>query len=497
MSLMSTFVLVALQAVAGVNEQREAFGACLLAIDARNKSSVRRSESLAQRSVQTQPSKVKGLFDFTVHDPITRPDVAARLLYAIIGSGFALIILVKTKVSAAGTGKGITVPKQDSERESERKKERKKEKEGYEALQPARARTVTVQSLNGLRVLFIARVILSHYFEEDPECILGLQLAEFYKYMPMAFFTVLSGFMRTISIKESGGFGVDAWLLYAVKVIARLGPAYWLAIVLKSYLGGFQRPYLLWPAQAAFMQAFMPFHMEGGYFDYFPLAGGIGVGWFVSCIVICSCIFPGVFNMSLWLGTHEKKWRGVACILILLALRFALDYTIRQDQNGYVRLVEFFMGMLTAQVCSLMDREIVQWQGWGWVFDGLMVVFMTTPLFVDKIPKGSGTEPWRYGIAPCFAPLLWCILVTAAWAAAQHAGLQGQPSSGLLGKLVSLRPLTSLAEYSFGAYIYQHVAMDFATQYIDGSCHSLWIGVILSWGMAFASEKLFEKHFRF
>jgi peptidoglycan/LPS O-acetylase OafA/YrhL len=316
--------------------------------------------------------------------------------------------------------------------------------------------------------------------------------------MPMTFFTVLSGFIRTTTNRESQGFAVKASVHYAIKVVARFGPPYWLALVALAFIHNFPKPLLAWPVQAAFLQSLMPVKMygyTGPVPDYFPSFGNM-VGWFTSVVVICSCVFPGVFNLSLWIGTHEKKWRGVVCILALLALRKVVVDIVGADRNVYARSLEFFMGILTAQICSLMDEDSVLWLGWGWMFDGLIIGFITIPYLVAEGPWE--TNSWNSGIVPTLAPLFWCFLVTSAWAAAQHAGLQGKPASGLLGKLVSLWPITSLAEYSFGAYIYQMVAAScFQKKVFEQTCGTASAPFLLSWGMAVASDWLLEKHCRF
>ena len=108
---------------------------------------------------------------------------------------------------------------------------------------------------------------------------------------------------------------------------------------------------------------------------------------------------------------------------------------------------------------------------------------------------------------PFVAPLGWCAVIVSAWAAAQCTDKQGKAAVGVLGKLASLPLLTSLAEYSFGAYIYQFVALRFAdnvlrphlpTFYVMSSnCGMRWLAFITSWVMAVLSEKLVEKHIRF
>jgi len=407
-----------------------------------------------------------------MNDPISQPKVAAGLMFVTIVFVAALSWSMKPSTEGGGNKR---IPKQD------------------EASQPARTRAVTVQALNGLRVLFIANVMLCHYHAPaggDPPYL----LQEYFQHMPMSFFTVLSGFIRTTTNKERGGYDWKASRIYAGRVIARFGPGYWIALVSLAFLDDLKPPLLAWPVGAAFMQSLLPFKMHGAPppLEYFPL-GGNEVSWFTSCIVISSCIFPGCFNISLRMKTHQKSWLAIMCILVLLMLRYMIVELIGIDKNFFVRLPEFLMGMLTAQVCSLMGEEIVQWLGWGWVFDGLMIVYLVVPHFVTD---------WQSGVVQPIAPLGWCIVVASAWAAATtaaapRADLQGKPVAGVLGKLLSFQMLTSLAEYSFGAYIYQFVALELARRVLpeEQLLHAL--AFALSWLMALLSEKLLEKHVRF
>jgi len=471
-------------AVVGAKVQAGASGSCLLVTRVHSELTENRSASLVQQGGSSRARARARAVSYYFDDPISQPKVAGGLMFVIIVVMAALSFSMKP--FAEGTKKRI--PKQG---------------EASQCSQSARPTTVTVHALNGLRVLFIANTIFCHYFtlganpfeSVDPStqagCLSGYPMQDYFKYMPMSFFTILSGFLRTTTNKESEGYSWKASLVYAARVIARFGPAYWIALASLALVENFKPPLLAWPVSAAFMQPLLPV-------DSIVL-GANTVAWFVSCIVLCSFIFPGCYNISLKMQTHQKTWLAIMCILVLLAVRCVIVSYLGAAYNFYARAPEFFMGMFTAQITSLMDADFVRWGGWGWLFDILMIAYLVVPHWFQG--------DLEVGIVPSVAPLAWCAVIVSAWAAAQCTDKQGKAAVGVLGKLASLPLLTSLAEYSFGAYIYQRVAMRFADNVLrphlpdfyvmSSNCGMKWLAFITSWVIAVLSEKLVEKHIRF
>lgn len=342
---------------------------------------------------------------------------------------------------------------------------------------PTKSKPNPIKALDGLRVILISQVVVSHFIlakrSSNPESSPSAGL--FLQHEPMQFFATLSGFVRMLTCKAPEGYDFSASRKYFARVIARFAPAYWMALVWVGFLTHWQGPFIGWPAQAAFLQGLLPIEIDGPMWDYFPLAGN-WVGWFTSFVVIASCLFPLLWNACLRAGTDRNPGRTITAVLVLLGLRAFWSYircdwslaaqmtrsknphlppglydkdvkmpATTYDNNAYVHLMSFIVGILCAQLCHQFPKSLSQWHGWGHIFDATLVGFYALGYWVH----------YHEALCNVLGVCIWPLLIVSSWAAAQDPKTEGLPSSGQLGKLLSLKPLSGLAEYSFGVYIYQ------------------------------------------
>jgi peptidoglycan/LPS O-acetylase OafA/YrhL len=110
------------------------------------------------------------------------------------------------------------------------------------------------------------------------------------------------------------------------------------------------------------------------------------------------------------------------------------------------RAPEFVAGMVSARICGQMPLWAREWDGWGWVFDGLILA-NTAAWWM--LPKGE--DEYIIMLEHLF-PFLVSLLNIASFAAPR---INGVPTSGLLGRCLSCAPLQKLAAYSYAVYVLQ------------------------------------------
>jgi len=312
-----------------------------------------------------------------------------------------------------------------------------------------------------------------------------------------------------MSLQKHDTYDLKTWKPYAANVLARFTPGNSMALILLFLCSERRAPLVAWPVQALFLSsALEALPSQVSPFQAFWLSGNY-VCWFTSAIVMGALVLPLFYNLR----PQQKPTHIMVVLAAVISLRALVEYgygllpIIQTDANVVVRLLEIIAGALTAQLATAVPPSLLQWQGWGWVFDGVICI----TLLLNKCVVMQG---WLMGIPSEVQTLpLWtthCMLVLmpivifSAFAAAQN----GLPSSGLLGRCLAYKPLSSMAKYSFGAYIYQVLAARvmaillsrFHSDHDDasGCIRTLmeWAPIGLSLLFAFVSEHFLEKHIR-
>jgi len=478
------------------------------------------SLSLQARTLATQliiPAKGQGTFV----DNSIKSDCAAFVLMSLAVLVVAVVVFV---LSTPEPGKLVSASQTTAEPPGAAPSNNPVEPKLASASPPARPNNV-ILALDGMRVLLIINVICSHFaiprfplFEGD-----------WVQHNGMIFFTTLSGFVRFMSLKKLDTYDLKTWKPYAANVLARFGPGNSMALILfflvSCKLGLSRAPRVAWPVEALFLSsALEALPTQYALFEHFCLAGN-PVCWFTSVVVMGSLLMPLFYNLR----PQQKTMQIMGVLAAVISLRALLGYPlnhcgfglhlyqdcsfhnpllplIKTDDNVVVRLLEIVAGALTAQLATTMPPSLLQSQGWGWVFDGVICIVLLLNVYVARqqslIDNAFSSKAYPLWTAQCMLVLM-PILIFAAFAAAQN---DGSPSSGLLGRCLAYKPLSSMAKYSFGAYIYQSPAacimMWILSQgdhyHASGLIRTLmeWAPVSLSWLFAVASEHLLEKHIR-
>jgi len=328
----------------------------------------------------------------------------------------------------------------------------------------------TILALDGLRTLFVFTVICDHQ-----KVFVWTHVFYDVSRRLMPFFFILSGFIRhTATGQES--FNRATSMGYAARVLARFAPAYEVALLICMRFSIEGGPLIGWPLSALFLQTWLPRAL------CFP--DGHFIGWFVSDIVFCALCFPFLYN---WRPKGTIKQVVVALTTVLgLHAACCIAFPTLSYSFPLVRLLEFVLGILTAQLVDESPQWLREWLGWPWVFDGcLVMVFLVWE--VSRFLSGSGRDT---PMEEVLSEICWCVLLVAA-----RCAVECPDSHGILLHALGCRPLVFLAKYSFGAYIYQDIVgmiMGALALQIRGQILNTISGVWLPFMIAMLSEHLLE-----
>eukprot|EP00930_Biecheleria_cincta_P031389 TRINITY_DN21792_c0_g1_i1.p1 TRINITY_DN21792_c0_g1~~TRINITY_DN21792_c0_g1_i1.p1 ORF type:complete len:498 (+),score=67.94 TRINITY_DN21792_c0_g1_i1:69-1562(+) len=365
-----------------------------------------------------------------------------------------------------------------------------------------------VAALDGLRVIFINLVIMYHFFwlprvggEKD-------QL-HFIPHNSMSFFMVLSGFLRYQQLdRQAADFDRRAFGHYVARILVRFGPAYWSALTALFCCRLWQQRLgspLAWPLEAAFLQSLLSFRSPMCRDDALFFCGNMGA-WFTSCVVICSVLTPALYVrrprnglvpvLAALVALHVVSILLLPSLLLDTCLFFVLHIT---DRSVVYRIVEFSIGMLTAQLHNeLREIGLTHWIGWGWIFDAVLAAVVGLQISV-VVFNLSDEAP---AACICFKLLMPLLMISAQ--SAVEGSDDSRPASGRLGHLCAQWHIVALAEISFGAYIYQfavHKGLKVLAQVLAPSSdlHWLWANLLtlpLTWLLAAVSHKFMEQPLR-
>mmetsp|Transcript_79861 Transcript_79861/g.151709 ORF Transcript_79861/g.151709 Transcript_79861/m.151709 type:complete len:545 (-) Transcript_79861:71-1705(-) len=379
---------------------------------------------------------------------------------------------------------------------------------GQEVVAPvSHVRRPNLDCLDGLRTVLIAYIVLFHLRFMLPQ-----QVSPYFMtgHWAVQFFFVLSGFVSFYSVEgQFAAFNRHRAAKFLVRRMVRLCPAYFAALVwvgILARLGLYPaRPFLAWPLAAVFGQTLLPALVCGDFdpdwWSHNSLGFGANpLGWFVSCIIVCSVCFPALYNLRPWTGPRGTFFM---LLLVLLARSASTIFVILLSpmppslfNPAYtfapLRVLEFAAGALTAQLCSQLSLEAQGWSGWAWTFDAsLALVFLAKAAVLSICP--SGPPFGDYMVSGLF-----CLTCAAARGVSEHVRQCEEPecilNGGLVVRLLSLRPLVWLAEYSYGAFIYEEPVFRSLALLLGTAAgeHSWWIMASMTWAAGALSLHLLE-----
>lgn len=198
--------------------------------------------------------------------------------------------------------------------------------------------------------------------------------------------------------------------------------------------------------------------------SFFLPFGANYVSWFISALVLVTLCFPLMFNMR-----PRSGITGTICALLFVTVLRSIPTIM--EMNGVfpcpgvtlmefghckslyvfapVRALEYYAGMLAAQLSNELPQEAKDWTGWSYVFDAsLVVAIMLATVFNLQGPPEKAGEYFNTGF--------FCLTCIACRMCSVQASKDDtlNPNPGIFGRVLSAWPLVSLAEYSYGAYIF-------------------------------------------
>lgn len=305
-----------------------------------------------------------------------------------------------------------------------------------------------LKCLDGLRTFLVTWIILSHMD--------GLP-AGVGNHWPVHYFFVLSGFIMFYVVEgKRSQFDWRAGRAFVARRVARLCPVYFLALLWMA-AAGYRRgenlhPFSAWLAQALLLQSLFPLEICGMTWNFRLDYGGNTVGWFTSASVLLSICFPLLYNhRSFHSGLRSTLYLLFAVLLVRSFIPLITFNFMYMHSWVLLRLPEYVAGMLSAQLCTQMPQSVVEWKGWGLIFDGslLLGAGIVAAVLHSHDPRLVLS---RQGHGDYFLTGIFCLTCIAACCAADSSTDKHQ---GLLHKVFSSWPMASMAEYSFSAYIMQ------------------------------------------
>jgi hypothetical protein len=357
-----------------------------------------------------------------------------------------------------------------------------------------------LSALDGLRVLGITGIMVIHLLPylaiKMHQVVLTLQASG------LSFFMILSGFLRVITIKgnprDSSGFSYGH---HVARCFSRFCPAYYLALVLTFVQHdaiGLTDLNMAWPIQASFLSGFLPIYVcpqDTGLpaAKYLPFEA-LGLGWFVADLFVCLMLFPLLYY-SCCRGEGGCGARAVLVICLLSASKYlpSLHHewgplNLKAGHFAPLRLLEFLAGMLTGKVAQQLPKSVSHWkagQAWGWLFDCTLV-----SIIIISWKIRNHHQAWWGQVATVSVDVSLCFLMVF-----NYLAVVNEQRHGVLINALGWWPLTSLAKYSFGAYIYTFLPalqLDFMYPIWSNTSCGQWSHVVLPWIMAVGSEKFME-----
>lgn len=193
-------------------------------------------------------------------------------------------------------------------------------------------KTVTLNSLSFLRIVFMFLIFLEHY------PMTPLRVGS----KAVCFFFVLSGFVL------SYGYGRKLQTMtyknFIIGRVCKLYPLHWLLLPIGFYInrGYIEQTWYFIPANFLLLQSWIP--------DSNSYYSGNGLSWFLSTTLFLYIVFPYLWKICSRLSIR----RNLFIFIILIAIRCSLDYTIHGDMrvdllyiSPAVRWMDFTVGIIT------------------------------------------------------------------------------------------------------------------------------------------------------
>ena len=264
----------------------------------------------------------------------------------------------------------------------------------------------------------------------------------------VAFF-VMSGFLMAMRHgTDDGASGAAAYGHYLSRRARKLFPPHWLALALYvAFILVFHvQKSTNWVAlvpNALLLQSWWP--DASVYFSF------NGVSWFLCDLLFCYACFPFVCR---WLRRMALKWQLLIAVAVMLSLWTMMSHVIDLATISYVnefppvRLYEFSLGIVAYNCYEALRSRIS-----NVTFTKATVAELLALGFLLGVMAFS--KGWDYTFKKSFDGwLMWEIPVSVLiLVMALMAGREG-----LVGHILSVKPLVWLGSISLEIYLFQYVA---------------------------------------
>lgn len=330
-----------------------------------------------------------------------------------------------------------------------------------------------IKSINAWRGIFAIIIVLFHS---------EVHLMDQAVTLGVSFFFVASGFLLTLRHHEKELTTPSVWWRFWWKRALRIYPVHWLALAcyMVFYLWVKNQPFKLpeFIAEIALVQCWIPNK------DYFFAYNGIS--WFLGALLFLYACFPLI---NKYYSRLRLRWQMLTLGVLMTALACLLPYMSKECVlYSYVcpvvRLGDFLMGVTAANAYRVMSRSGLKYgTAKATIIELAAILIAIEVIFINRSTELLSI--WgNY--------LIWWI--PATFIVFSAAMLNGQ--EGLVGRMLTKRPLQFLGKISLEIYLFQHVVAFFVNYYISPIYghfglliydHYVWtqlpLLILLSWGI--------------
>ena len=280
-----------------------------------------------------------------------------------------------------------------------------------------------IKPLQSLRGIFAILIFLFHYGQPDGTPIFPYGCDGY-----VAFFMLLSGYVMSMAYSARFEDGLSGYGNFIAKRTARIYPLHLLCLLAFLCLSRFDVGIEIIP-NLLLLQSWIPVHKF-----YFS---GNTVSWFLCCLMFFYVLFPMLVRAM----REHIKWFYVFYAIYFIALAFVPEdmATSLVYVNPAFRIFDFMLGMLLWQY---LNRQNSKPENSSWLQAVSIVLFIGAYFVFPHVPATVGVAS------------LWWLPLAVMIAAFRSNG-------GVLGKIMSWKPLVLFGDVSFSFYMIHKLAIWF------------------------------------
>lgn len=293
---------------------------------------------------------------------------------------------------------------------------------------------------------------------------------------------MMSGFLAfSMEFSKRDSFDWPGSAAYLARRLARLVPGYYAIMMLSLAANGLAEPYIQYPLDSLLAQSFFTGSTCNGF--WLPFGSDLGHLWFVSMIMWQAVCVPMLFNTIPKLCKNASytacAYVTIVGIIYLRESRGLGEWPLGaiyplHENSPLFQLLNTSVGCLTAQMYLILPQHVREKPIWLFIMPASLILLV------------MGWDGARWGIT--MQALLFPIILLSSRCAAEVPKLHETSRFSGLGWLIS-----SIGYYSYGAYLYQWLALDVTSRLALPYVREL--AILLSWIMAILSDYILETPF--